>query len=51
MEQLGGDLIAVFTSTTDDPDALVLQFHILTDKRMIAWVDPVYDRATQGGED
>ena len=34
VEELGGDLIEVFISTTDDPDALVPQFHIWTDERI-----------------
>ena len=40
VEELGGDLIEVFISTTDDPDALVPQFHIWTDER-IEWFDTV----------
>ena len=40
VEELGGDLIEVFISTTDDPDTLVPQFHIWTDER-IEWFDIV----------
>ena len=40
VEELGGDLIEVFISTTDAPDALVPQFHIWTDER-IEWFDTV----------
>jgi hypothetical protein len=38
VEELGGDLIEVFIGTTDDPDALVPEFHIHMDER-IDWYD------------
>ena len=40
VEELGGDLIEVFIGTTDDPNALVPQFHIWMDER-IDWYDIV----------
>ncbi|GAB5469384.1 MAG: GFA family protein [Rhodospirillales bacterium] len=40
VDELGGDLVEVFISSTDDPDALEPEFHIWTDER-IAWFDTV----------
>jgi hypothetical protein len=40
VEELGGDLIEVFVGTTDDPNALVPQFHIWVDERN-EWFDTV----------
>ena len=42
VEELGGDLIEVFISTTDDTDALVPQFHIWHDERL-DWFDTADD--------
>ena len=42
VEELGGDLIEIFISTTDDPDSHVPQFHIWHGER-VKWLEVVDD--------